>query len=604
MQELELEEEEYARKVDVWRGEMVDEPTPHTDGGETKEDEWLDQSPLTPCVTAAYARAYGAVADVYGAGADGAGAVGVDTDSIDDDGVDTSSVGVNGAEADRTDVDGVGANGAETNRTDVDSVGANGADADRTGADDSDADRADSDHTNVDNVGADGSDADRADSDRTDVDNVGANGADADRTGADGADADRADADFAEADGVGADGVGANVAVADGVDAGGADTDGIGADGEDADSSGEDGVGVVKSDNASEMTLDEWKAPVRLKAQYNRRKAGEGEDASQLKKMVAFNKKMVLKVKKHSFGYNSEEGNGSYTKLAVTSTGGDEDANGGDEAATGGDEDANGGDEAATGGDEDATGGDDAGSGDEAAAGCDEDDASDDEAATGGDEADGGDEVAAGGDEDADGDDEAGGGDEAADSGERNDGGGGEDEHMQNGDGEDAGGGADPLEKHELAQKEVQETFIATQNERVHVQKELVSQRTFTGMNQGERMKDENDQFWGTMLLGLLYIMYDEPKCVAPVPLSWWQKGPLIELESDRDVVRYGAKDVIYQLPADIYLVRMAAIEGNPEQLVSTFGTKDIKGSSDATGRSDERWYGRSTGCRNGQQRK
>lgn len=42
-----------------------------------------------------------------------------------------------------------------------------------------------------------------------------------------------------------------------------------------------------------EMTLDEWKAQkaVRAKPQYNIRKAGEGEDPSQWKKMYALNKK-------------------------------------------------------------------------------------------------------------------------------------------------------------------------------------------------------------------------------------------------------------------------------------------------------------------------
>lgn len=42
-------------------------------------------------------------------------------------------------------------------------------------------------------------------------------------------------------------------------------------------------------EEAKEYTLDEWKAQraERAKPQYNLRKAGEGEDATQWKKMVA-----------------------------------------------------------------------------------------------------------------------------------------------------------------------------------------------------------------------------------------------------------------------------------------------------------------------------
>uniref|UniRef100_A0A182ND71 Solute carrier family 3 member 2 N-terminal domain-containing protein n=1 Tax=Anopheles dirus TaxID=7168 RepID=A0A182ND71_9DIPT len=38
---------------------------------------------------------------------------------------------------------------------------------------------------------------------------------------------------------------------------------------------------------------------------------------------------------------------------------------------------------------------------------------------------------------------------------------------------------------------------------------------------------------WGTMLIGLSYITYDTPSCAAPMPLSWWQKDPLDELDAD-----------------------------------------------------------------------
>lgn len=49
-------------------------------------------------------------------------------------------------------------------------------------------------------------------------------------------------------------------------------------------------------EEVKEMTLDEWKAQrqaTRLKPQYNLRKAGEGEDTQQWKKMVALDKKRV-----------------------------------------------------------------------------------------------------------------------------------------------------------------------------------------------------------------------------------------------------------------------------------------------------------------------
>uniref|UniRef100_A0A182N120 alpha-glucosidase n=1 Tax=Anopheles dirus TaxID=7168 RepID=A0A182N120_9DIPT len=175
----------------------------------------------------------------------------------------------------------------------------------------------------------------------------------------------------------------------------------------------------------------------------------------------------------------------------------------------------------------------------------------------------------------------------------------GEEERMLNGGGGDAGAGGEPTEKDKLAQKEVEVKFIPSQNGDVHVQMELESQQAFTGMTKEELMKYANDPFWvrlrwllfvlfwalwGAMLLGSFYIIYDAPKCAAPVPLSWWQEGPLVELDADRyaeqlpDVVRYGAKGVIYQLPADeTYLVQTAEVEGKLKQLVSTFGPKDVK---------------------------
>ncbi|XP_055639826.1 plasminogen activator inhibitor 1 RNA-binding protein-like [Toxorhynchites rutilus septentrionalis] len=51
---------------------------------------------------------------------------------------------------------------------------------------------------------------------------------------------------------------------------------------------------IIIEDELKEMTLDEWKAQIaaaRSKPQYNLRKAGEGEDATQWDKMVALDKK-------------------------------------------------------------------------------------------------------------------------------------------------------------------------------------------------------------------------------------------------------------------------------------------------------------------------
>lgn len=57
---------------------------------------------------------------------------------------------------------------------------------------------------------------------------------------------------------------------------------------------GEDGDAAANvEEERKELTLDEWKAlkGTRSKPQYNLRKAGEGEDLSQWKKMYALQKK-------------------------------------------------------------------------------------------------------------------------------------------------------------------------------------------------------------------------------------------------------------------------------------------------------------------------
>ncbi|XP_050069545.1 RNA-binding protein FUS-like [Anopheles maculipalpis] len=94
---------------------------------------------------------------------------------------------------------------------------------------------------------------------------------------------------------------------------------------------GADGTGAPKSDDeAKEMTLDEWKAQkaaVRLKPQYNLRKAGEGEDSSQWDKMVALDRKSNPKVVEKSGaadgGAAAEEDDGNDTQTSKpTASGG------------------------------------------------------------------------------------------------------------------------------------------------------------------------------------------------------------------------------------------------------------------------------------------
>ncbi|XP_052890716.1 plasminogen activator inhibitor 1 RNA-binding protein-like [Anopheles moucheti] len=87
-----------------------------------------------------------------------------------------------------------------------------------------------------------------------------------------------------------------------------------------------DGTGAPKSDDeAKEMTLDEWKAQkaaVRLKPQYNLRKAGEGEDSSQWDKMVALDRKSNAKVEKGAGADGGEEDDGNDTHSKPITSGG------------------------------------------------------------------------------------------------------------------------------------------------------------------------------------------------------------------------------------------------------------------------------------------
>lgn len=113
-------------------------------------------------------------------------------------------------------------------------------------------------------------------------------------------------------------------------------------------------------------------------------------------------------------------------------------------------------------------------------------------------------------------------------------------------------------------------------------------------MTKEELMKFANDPFWVrlrwflfvvfwalwvAMLLGAVYIIMDAPKCAAPVPLTWYQEGPLVTVDERnyKDHVdtlsKFGAKGVIYELPADeTYLVDTdPAIEDKIKELVGTF---------------------------------
>lgn len=170
----------------------------------------------------------------------------------------------------------------------------------------------------------------------------------------------------------------------------------------------------------------------------------------------------------------------------------------------------------------------------------------------------------------------------------------GEDEKMLNGGG-DAG-----TDKEKLAQKEAEVKFIPMEvNGDALINMQVESQQTFSGMSKEELMKFANDPFWVRMrwilfilfwglwigmLAGAVYIIMDAPKCAAPVPLTWWQEGPLVTVDEQdyksqaETVHKFGAKGVVYQLPADeTYLVNSASVEAKIKELVDTFNAKDIK---------------------------
>lgn len=187
----------------------------------------------------------------------------------------------------------------------------------------------------------------------------------------------------------------------------------------------------------------------------------------------------------------------------------------------------------------------------------------------------------------------------------------GEDEKMLNGGGGDAGtvvattNGGGGGEKEKLTQKELEVTFTSEgQNGDVRINLEVEKQQTFSGMSKEELMKFANDPFWVRlrwflfivfwglwigMLVGAVYIILDAPKCAAPVPLSWWQKGPLVTVDEKsyqgqvEDVKRYGASGVVYRLPEDETYFVEGAVEDKIKNLVKAFGDHDIKVILDVT---------------------
>ncbi|XP_026478717.1 neutral and basic amino acid transport protein rBAT isoform X2 [Ctenocephalides felis] len=71
-------------------------------------------------------------------------------------------------------------------------------------------------------------------------------------------------------------------------------------------------------------------------------------------------------------------------------------------------------------------------------------------------------------------------------------------------------------------------------------------QQVFTGMGKEELMKYAKDPFWvrlrwtlfvlfwllwTAMLVGAIVIVIAAPKCAAPVPKTWWEEGPLIDID-------------------------------------------------------------------------
>lgn len=110
-------------------------------------------------------------------------------------------------------------------------------------------------------------------------------------------------------------------------------------------------------------------------------------------------------------------------------------------------------------------------------------------------------------------------------------------------------------------------------------------------MTKDELMRYANDPFWVRlrwilfilfwalwlgMLIGAILIIISAPKCDKPVPLKWFEKGPLIiqephidsslvlESEEIKNIEKFGAKGVIYTLDGD----KTYAIDSNEEEAI------------------------------------
>lgn len=98
--------------------------------------------------------------------------------------------------------------------------------------------------------------------------------------------------------------------------------------------------------------------------------------------------------------------------------------------------------------------------------------------------------------------------------------------------------------------------------------------KIFGGMDKEELMKYANDPFWvrlrwflfitfwvlwAAMLVGAVLIIYAAPKCDPPPPRTWWQEGPLTEIQADttpEDLksMDNNVKGIIVNWPDDAYV--------------------------------------------------
>lgn len=87
---------------------------------------------------------------------------------------------------------------------------------------------------------------------------------------------------------------------------------------------------------------------------------------------------------------------------------------------------------------------------------------------------------------------------------------------------------------------------------------------------------------WVGMLVGAILIIVLAPKCAAPIPLSWYQKGPLVTIKdaNDGDVAemkKLEVQGVIYELPAeDTYFVGTPRVDDKIKGIVEKYKTSDI----------------------------